>query len=101
MAPMFGLMRRAERLPYCGSCKTIGAMYGHRARLLLNHDLVFLAELLMGKADPGWTPAHKSFNCMAMPKVHPPALRYSATVAVVLAHFQIEDQIADSGRRRW
>ena len=44
---MFGIMKRAERLPYCGSCKTIGAMYGQRARLLLNHDMVFLAELLI------------------------------------------------------
>ena len=91
---MFGLMKRAERLPYCGSCKTIGAMYGQRARFLLNHDLVFLAELLMGEADPEWTPAHRSFNCLSMPKDHPAALRYAATVAVVLAHFQIEDQIA-------
>lgn len=94
-------MKRAERLVYCGSCKTIGAMYGQRARLLLNHDLVFLAELLMEDREPEWGAAHKSFNCMAMPKRHPPALRYAATAAVVLAHFQIQDQIADSGRWRW
>ncbi len=98
---MFGLMKRAERLAYCGSCKTIGAMYGQRARLLLNHDLVFLAELLMENGKPEWGAAHKSFNCMAMPKEHPPALKYAATAAVVLAHFQFEDQIADSGRWRW
>ena len=45
--PMFGLIKRADRLAYCGSCKTIGAMYGQRVRLLLNHDMVFLGELLM------------------------------------------------------
>ncbi len=100
---MFGLMKRAERLAYCGSCKTIGAMYGQRARLLLNHDMVFLGELLTGAPldQAEWGPAHRSFNCMAMPKEHPPALRYAATAAVVLAHFQIEDQISDSGRWRW
>src|ERR1035441_1389454 len=96
---MFGLMKRAHRLAYCGSCKTIGAMYGQRARLLLNHDMVFLAELLLG--EPEWGPAHRSFNCMAMPREHPRALQYAATAAVVLAHFQIDDQIADSGRRPW
>jgi hypothetical protein len=96
---MFGLMKRADRLAYCGSCKTIGAMYGQRSRLLLNHDMVFLAELLLG--EPEWGPAHRSFNCMAMPKEHPRALQYAATAAVVLAHFQIDDQIADSGKRRW
>jgi hypothetical protein len=94
---MFGLMKRAERLAYCGSCKTLGAMYGQRARLLLNHDMVFLGELLIG--EPEWGPAHRSFNCMAMPKVHPPALEYAATAAVVLAHFQIADQVEDS--RGW
>ena len=96
---MFGLMKRAERLAYCGSCKTIGAMYGQRARLLLNHDMVFLGELLVG--EPAWGPAHRSFNCMSMPKEHPAGLKYAATAAVVLAHFQIEDQLADSGRTRW
>jgi hypothetical protein len=99
---MFGLMKRAERMSYCGSCKTIGAMYGQRARLLLNHDMVFLAELLMGElGTPEWGPAYRSFNCMSMPKESPAALRYAATAAVVLAHFQIEDQVADTGRWRW
>ncbi len=96
---MFGLMKRADRLAYCGSCKTIGAMYGQRARLLLNHDMVFLAELLMG--EPEWGPAHRSFNCMAMPKEHPVALQYAATAAVVLAHFQVEDKIVDSDWWAW
>jgi hypothetical protein len=95
-------MKRAGRLPYCGSCKTIGAMYGQKARLLLNHDMVFLAELLMEKSgQPEWTAAHRSFNCMAMPKEHPQALQYAATAAVVLAHFQIEDQIVDSRGLPW
>ncbi len=99
---MFGLMRRAERLSYCGSCKTIGALYGQRARLLLNHDMVFLAELLMERAgQPEWTRAHRSFSCLAMPTEHPRALRYAATAAVVLAHFQIEDNVVDSKRWKW
>jgi hypothetical protein len=61
--------------------------------------MVFLGELLM--FEPEWGPAHRSFNCMAMPKEHPAALRYAATTAVALAHFQIEDRVADSGRLRW
>jgi hypothetical protein len=96
---MFGLMKRAERMAYCGCCKTIGAMYGQRARLLLNHDMVFLGELLLN--EPQWTPTHRSFNCMAMPTEHPAALKYAATAAVVLAHLQIEDQLIDSGQLRW
>lgn len=40
---MFGLMKRGPRLPYCGTCKTLGALYGQQARLLLNHNVAFLA----------------------------------------------------------
>ncbi|HVO98598.1 MAG TPA: DUF5685 family protein [Bryobacteraceae bacterium] len=99
---MFGLMKRADRLAYCGCCKTMGAMYGQRSRLLLNHDMVFLGELLMARrGEPEWEKAHRSFNCMAMPKKNPPELEYAATVAVVLAHFQIGDQAEDSGRWWW
>lgn len=77
-------------------------MYGQKARLLLNHDTVFLAELLMWRqGEPQWGPEHRSFNCMSMPKAHPEALQFVATVTVALAHFQIEDKIADSGARAW
>lgn len=59
---MFGLMqakmcgmsaaeKNFRRLHYCGTCKTIGTLYGQKARLLLNLDVVFLAELLDALAD--------------------------------------------------
>jgi hypothetical protein len=102
---MFGLMRRAERLPYCGTCKTLGTLYGQHSRLLLNHDTVFLAELLMEQSgEPDWGPAYKSFNCLTLPRRGdrmPLALEYAATVAVVLAHFHIADHRADSKQHRW
>jgi uncharacterized protein DUF5685 len=54
---MYGLMRarhcgqsieqsERHRFHYCGTCKTMGRLYGQRSRILLNHDAVFLAELL-------------------------------------------------------
>jgi hypothetical protein len=101
---MFGLMKHPPRLPYCGTCKTLGKRYGQRTRLLLNHDTVFLAELLVefgGLAE--WSPAYRSFNCMAMPKYGdvPPALDFAAAATVVLAHYRVEDHRADSGKRLW
>lgn len=100
---MFGLMRGAPRLPYCGTCKTMGALYGQRTRMLLNHDAVFLAELLMVQSgEPKWSDAYRSFNCAAVPKMdRPVALEFAATVAVILAHFKIADHRQDSGKRRW
>ena len=101
---MFGLMKRPPRLPYCGTCKTMGERYGQRTRLLLNHDTVFLAELLIEYAGAAeWSPAYRSFNCMAMPKDAdvPAALDFAAAATVVLTHFRIEDHRADSGKRVW
>jgi len=102
---MFGLMRRAQRLPYCGTCKTLGSLYGQRSRLLLNHDTVFLAELLMEQSgQPEWSRAYRSFNCLTLPKSEtamPLALQYAATAAVTIAHFHIADHQVDSGRLLW
>lgn len=110
MTSMFGLMRHAPRLPYCGTCKTLGTLYGQRSRLLLNHDTVFLAEVLLELAggpkltEKEWLPAYQSFNCLKLPRraeCMPLALEYAATMTVVLAHFQIEDHLVDSGGFRW
>ena len=102
---MFGLMRRAQRLPYCGTCKTLGSLYGQRSRLLLNHDTVFLAELLMElSGQPECSRAYRSFNCFTLPKSEdamPLSLQFAATTAVTIAHFHIADHQADSGLLRW
>ncbi len=103
MRSMFGLMRHAPRLPYCGTCKTLGALYGQRSRMALNHDTVFLAEILLEQTgEPEWVSAYRSFNCLALPRDgRPIALEYAATITIALAHFQIEDHGADSGQFRW
>ena len=99
---MFGLMKHAPRLPYCGTCKTLGVRYGQRSRLLLNHDMVFLAELLMlYSREPEWTPAYHSYNCCAKPKEIFPILDYVAAATVVIAHYRVADNIDDSRRWHW
>ncbi len=82
----------------------MGERYGQKTRLLLNHDTVFLAELLIeygGMAE--WSPAYRSFNCMSMPNDGeiPVALDFAAAATVVLAHFRVEDHRLDSGKRLW
>jgi hypothetical protein len=95
------------RTNYRGTCKTIGARYGHAARIALNYDTVFLAELL-GALGPRSTAqpcrAYRSFNCMTLPQQEvevPLILRYSAAATLVLAEFKIVDHIEDTRRRRW
>jgi len=100
---MFGLMKHGPRLPYCGTCKTLGAMYGPRSRLLLNHDVAFLAEVLLDLAGaPLAGTAYRSFNCLTLPKKRedvPVVMQYAAAVTVALAHFRIADHQRDGGRR--
>jgi hypothetical protein len=117
---MFGLMksrscsltpeqRLNRRLHYCGTCKTIGRLYGQKTRLLLNNDAVFLAELLsaISGADSqleDWDRAYQSYNCLSLPatsEAMPLPLQYAAAGALAIADFKIADQIADSGRFPW
>ncbi len=113
---MFGLMRAKScgqsdqqrlqrRLNYCGTCKTVGTLYGHKARLLLNHDTVFLAEILTalgGEDFNSWQRSLQSFNCLNLPKTDIPlALEFAATANLVLADFKLKDHIADENKSRW
>ena len=112
---MFGLMRakkcgmsdaekRFRRLNYCGTCKTIGSLYGQKSRLLLNHDTVFLAEILTALSGEDVTDrpkAYQSFNCLSLPKTDlPAALQFAATTNIILTEFKLADHLADENRRR-
>ncbi|MDE3164759.1 MAG: hypothetical protein KGN36_03060, partial [Acidobacteriota bacterium] len=97
---MFGLMRGGPRLPYCGTCKTLGAVYGQKTRLLVNHDVAFLAEVLLeagGDAPVG--AAYRSISCLKLPRQMeemPVVLRYAAAVSVVLGYFRACDHAGDA-----
>ncbi len=114
---MFGLMRAKtcgmtdaeqhfRRLNYCGTCKTTGALYGQKSRLLLNHDTVFLAEILSalsGEDVKDWQKSYQSFNCLSLPESGeiPAALEFAATVNIILTEFKLADHLADEGKRRY
>jgi hypothetical protein len=113
---MFGLMRAKKcgmtdeekhfrRLNYCGTCKTIGSLYGQKSRFLLNHDTVFLAEFLAavgGENVADWQKSYQSFNCLSLPKGEMPvSLQFAATANVILTEFKLADHITDEGKRRY
>ncbi|MBY0547210.1 MAG: hypothetical protein K2W95_07940 [Candidatus Obscuribacterales bacterium] len=119
---MFGLLkacscsksrseRELRRFAYCGTCKSLGTLFGQKSRFFLNHDVVFLAELLLSlrKADdanirfPTRVSAYKSFNCMIMPSVAqiPLELEIAASVNAVLAQFKLIDRQADAPGLQW
>lgn len=111
---MFGLMKACgcnktanqkemRRLHYCGTCKTMGRLYGQKSRVLLNHDAVFLGELLtaLSPAVPEFAQAYVSRSCMAIPAAAdlPWALQYAATANVALADLKLQDKVVDSQSR--
>ena len=79
----------------------MGRLYGQPARLLLNHDAVFLGELLLALSPtPDWAPAYTPKRCASLPRSSqiPPALAYAATANIALAEFAVRDKIADSSK---
>jgi hypothetical protein len=111
---MFGLMkacscnksseeRELQRLHYCGTCKTIGRLYGQKSRIFLNYDAVFLGEILtlLQPAGQQFAPAYVSKSCLALPRRDqiPWALEYAASANVVLARFKLLDHAADTGSK--
>ncbi len=111
---MFGLMKPAScsgrpggvafrRMHYCGTCKTMGRMYGQRSRMLLNNDSVFLAELLtelgpQRASANGWARSLKSYNCASLPQSDdemPFALKYAASATLLLGELKLQDRAVD------
>ena len=114
---MFGLMRAKKcgtsdaekhfrRMNYCGTCKTIGSLYSQKSRFLLNHDAVFLAEILTALSDENtldWDRSYQSFNCLSLPSSDeiPLPLQFAATTNVILTEFKLADHLTDEGKRRY
>ena len=84
----------------------MGKSYGHKSRLLLNYDSVFLAELLteLGNEDlNNWENAFQAINkCLTMPTGNiPVSLQYAADANILLADLKIQDQLIDNGSLGW
>ncbi len=106
---MFGLLQNKKltieefsdfRLNYCGTCKTIGKLYGHKERLLLNFDVVFLSELLAAvynrREDFNYI---KPYTCLTLPSKEehiPQFLKYTASINILLGHYKILDNANDA-----
>lgn len=87
----------------------MGGLYGQSSRLLLNHDAVFLSELLADlSADSRPLEAHDaayaSYNCFALPaspERMPLPLQIAASATLLMTEFKLADQIDDGAKGRW
>jgi len=108
---MFGLMKTDfcnlndyqkmyQRYHYCGVCKTIGYLYGHKNRVFLNSDCVALAEILSSN-NIEYKNINKSIvaNCLEFNdhKLHSLNIfEFVSSINLLLVELKIEDRIADS-----
>ncbi len=115
---MFGLMHHSScglqeearehyRLHHCGACKAIGNQYSQPARIFLNFDCVFLAEMLTalsGANSGAWPENYHSYRCF-VPKdreeAPPLPLRYAAAANVLLAALKTDDNLKDAPSLLW
>ena len=74
--------------------------------MLLNHDAVFLGELLSALRDENlqlWDAAYHSFSCVTLleKQIFPLPLDFAATSNILLTAFKINDQVIDAGKLKW
>lgn len=105
---MFGLIKYKKsskfesnefRKCYCGTCKTIGKIYGHKERLSLNTDVAFLSYLLMSIDCHETCFGNIEVNkCFKLPQDHmiPDILKYSSSINILILYLKIIDNIQDS-----
>lgn len=87
---------------YCGLCKEIGETYGQASRLLLNHDMTFLALFLGGLT--GGKDHIEMHHCIVHPLAKKPvenieqSIRYAADMLIILAYEKYEDDRRDNDK---
>ena len=98
------------RSVYCGLCQELGRLSGRSGRILLSHDMTFLALLLSSLEEP--EEREEEIRCAVHPlqkrtAVQSRAVSYAASMNLILMDLKCEDQIRDdhsraaSTERKW
>ena len=106
IAPRLDLLEENQhsryRAFYCGICRETGNLSGRIGRLLLSHDMTFLAILLNSLFEPEETCVY--MRCGFHP-VYPKEMKtgkiihYAAAMNLILMDFKCEDQVRDDHSR--
>ena len=91
--------RRRYRLYYCGICRELGMISGRSGRLLLSHDMTFLAILLNSLMEPD--EETMGYRCAVHPLhardiIRSKAVSYAAAMNLILMDFKCQDQVLDN-----
>ena len=106
IAPRMDQMTETQKMRYrsfyCGICREIGSLSGKTGRLLLSHDMTFLAILLNSLMEP--SEGEKKTRCGLHPArsreiICCEPVRYAAGMNILLMDLKCEDQIRDDHSR--
>ena len=106
IAPLMDQMdeerQKRYRSVYCGLCRSLGDLSGQSGRLLLSHDMTFLALLLSSLEEPA--EQEEDYRCLIHPvkertTVRSLAVDYAAAMNLILMDLKCEDQVRDEGSR--
>ena len=106
IAPRMELLNEAQKKRYtsvyCGLCRGLGEISGRSGRILLSHDMTFLALLLSSLQEP--KEEQSTFRCAVHPVkprsvVRSRAVQHASAMNVLLMDQKLEDQILDDGSR--
>ena len=94
--------KKRYRAAYCGLCQALGDLSGHSGRVLLSHDMTFLALLLTSLEEP--EEKAEKFRCAVHPVkeqecIRSRAVEYAAGMNLILMDLKCEDQIRDDHSR--
>ena len=106
IAPRLDVLTEEQQLRYrafyCGLCQELGSLSGRSGRVLLSHDLTFLAILLSSLEEP--EDRKDEIRCELHPLQKRSIIRnratgYAAAMNLILMDLKCEDQIRDDHSR--
>lgn len=106
IAPRMELLDKSQKARYtsvyCGLCYELGIISGRSGRILLSHDMTFLALLLSSLCEP--EEEQNEIRCVVHPvkkriAVRSRAICYAAAMNLILMDQKCEDQILDDRSR--
>ncbi|MBD0404521.1 DUF5685 family protein [Flammeovirga sp. EKP202] len=105
---MFGILKQnlckvntqisSHHYNYCGTCKSIGKLYGLKSRAFLNNDIVFLSSLMNDLYNAEANNQILKKSCLSLPKIEDltDIFRYTSSLNIFLSHLKLQDNYNDS-----
>ncbi|NME72360.1 DUF5685 family protein [Flammeovirga aprica] len=108
---MFGILKQnlcknanvvhSHHYNYCGTCKSIGTLFGNKSRVFLNNDIVFLSAILndLSNKNRGCSTEKLDKSCFKLPKKNEVSsvFNFTSSLNIFLTKVKFNDSKEDNG----